>query len=125
MFLQNFSLSITPGSIVALVGPSGGGKSTVVSLIERFYDCDSGEIRISGIPIKNLDPFWFRAKMTLVSQEPTLFNGPISENIACGVEAGKPEVSSILKLLCKPGHKAISMIESALCKVVGKALSLH
>ena len=81
---------------MALVGPSGGGKSTIVSLIERFYDCNAGQISISGMPIQKLDPLWFRRKISLVSQEPTLFACSIKENICYGIDATDEQVTIIL-----------------------------
>lgn len=68
----------------ALVGTSGSGKSTVIALLERFYDPDSGTISLDGVDIKNLKISWLRNKMGLVSQEPVLFNDTISANIAYG-----------------------------------------
>src|SRR5690606_30724398 len=73
-----------PGSIVALVGPSGGGKSTVAALISRFYDPDDGCIRLDGEDLRNLDPGWLREQIGMVSQEPVLFSTSIRENILYG-----------------------------------------
>ncbi|CAH2063122.1 unnamed protein product [Thlaspi arvense] len=83
---RGFSLSISSGSTVALVGQSGSGKSTVVSLIERFYDPQAGEVRIDGINLKEFQLKWIRSKIGLVSQEPVLFTSSIKENIAYGKE---------------------------------------
>ncbi|ESQ43858.1 hypothetical protein EUTSA_v10005750mg [Eutrema salsugineum] len=83
---RGFSLSISSGSTVALVGQSGSGKSTVVSLIERFYDPLAGEVRIDGINLKEFQLKWIRSKIGLVSQEPVLFTSSIKENIAYGKE---------------------------------------
>ncbi|VVB06588.1 unnamed protein product [Arabis nemorensis] len=83
---RGLSLSITSGSTVALVGQSGSGKSTVVSLIERFYDPQSGQVRIDGINLKEFQLKWIRSKIGLVSQEPVLFTTSIKENIAYGKE---------------------------------------
>jgi ATP-binding cassette subfamily B (MDR/TAP) protein 1 len=69
---------------VALVGQSGSGKSTVIALLERFYDPDSGVILLDGVEIKNLKLSWLRDQMGLVSQEPALFNDTIRANIAYG-----------------------------------------
>eukprot|EP01113_Clastostelium_recurvatum_P035813 TRINITY_DN5027_c0_g1_i2.p1 TRINITY_DN5027_c0_g1~~TRINITY_DN5027_c0_g1_i2.p1 ORF type:complete len:797 (-),score=180.16 TRINITY_DN5027_c0_g1_i2:7-2397(-) len=84
--LSNFSLSIEPGQVVALVGPSGGGKSTTVSLIERFYDPQSGYISLDGHAIQRLDPKWYRGQIGFVSQEPVLFARSIKDNITFGME---------------------------------------
>ncbi|KAK1267629.1 ABC transporter B family member 1 [Acorus gramineus] len=82
--LSDFSLSIPAGKTVALVGSSGSGKSTVVSLIERFYDPSSGEVMLDGQDIRNLKLRWLREQMGLVSQEPALFATSIRENLLLG-----------------------------------------
>ncbi|PIA30043.1 hypothetical protein AQUCO_05700032v1 [Aquilegia coerulea] len=83
---SGFSLIVRSGKTAALVGQSGSGKSTVVSLIERFYDPHDGEILIDGINLKNLQLKWIREKIGLVSQEPILFSTTIKGNIAYGKE---------------------------------------
>jgi ABC-type multidrug transport system fused ATPase/permease subunit len=90
--LQGVSLSIPPGNIVALVGPSGGGKSTIVSLIERYYNPTSGRLTLDGIDIKQLHPKWFRSQIGFVSQEPVLFGCSIKENIAFGSTSATDEM---------------------------------
>jgi ATP-binding cassette subfamily B (MDR/TAP) protein 1 len=82
--LDKFNLSIRQGETIALVGPSGGGKSTTISLIERYYDCDRGCIEYEGVDIRDLNVSWYRDQIGIVSQEPTLFRGTISKNIAYG-----------------------------------------
>ncbi|XP_074654241.1 ATP-dependent translocase ABCB1-like [Tubulanus polymorphus] len=82
--LQNFNLEIEPGKTVALVGESGCGKSTVVNLIQRFYDPDNGEVVFDGHNIKSLNIKWLRNKIGIVSQEPVLFGCSIAENIKYG-----------------------------------------
>ncbi|KAG1370985.1 ABC transporter B family member 4 [Cocos nucifera] len=81
---RGFSLLIESGMTVALVGESGSGKSTVISLIERFYDPQAGEVLIDGINIKEYQLRWLRGKIGLVSQEPVLFASSIRDNIAYG-----------------------------------------
>lgn len=79
-----------PGQVVAIVGHSGSGKSTICSLLERFYDPDAGEIEIDGVNIRDLSPFWLRRNaIGYISQEPILFATSIGENI----RYGKPEAS--------------------------------
>ena len=75
--LKNISLKIEKGKTLALVGPSGGGKSTIISLIERFYDPEGGFISIGpkNINLKEINTDWFHSKVALVSQEPVLFGG--------------------------------------------------
>lgn len=82
--LNNFSLTVPAGKTIALVGSSGSGKSTVVSLIERFYDPISGEVLLDGHDIKTLKLRWLRQQIGLVSQEPALFATTIKENILLG-----------------------------------------
>ncbi|XP_026436495.1 ABC transporter B family member 11-like isoform X1 [Papaver somniferum] len=88
---SGFSLSIASGTTAALVGQSGSGKSTVISLIERFYDPQVGEILIDGINLKEFQLKWIRGKIGLVSQEPVLFAASIKENIAYGKEGATIE----------------------------------
>ncbi|KAK4757700.1 hypothetical protein SAY87_019001 [Trapa incisa] len=82
--LSDFSLTVPAGKTVALVGSSGSGKSTVVSLIERFYDPTSGQVLLDGNDIKALKLRWLREQTGLVSQEPALFATTIKENILLG-----------------------------------------
>ncbi|CAI0469185.1 unnamed protein product [Linum tenue] len=82
--LNNFSLTVPAGKTIALVGSSGSGKSTVVSLIERFYDPESGQVLLDGHDIKTLKLRWLRQQIGLVSQEPALFATSIRENILLG-----------------------------------------
>lgn len=84
--LEGFSLAIQQGETVALVGPSGGGKSTTVGLMERFYDVLEGEVAYLGHDVRSLNVAWYRNQLSYVGQEPTLFNMTIAENIAFGVE---------------------------------------
>ncbi|KAK1303803.1 ABC transporter B family member 19 [Acorus calamus] len=82
--LQGFSLSIPAGKVVALVGSSGCGKSTVISLIERFYDPSKGDIFIDNHSIKELDLKFLRKNIGVVSQEPSLFAGTVRDNLKVG-----------------------------------------
>ncbi|VAI87389.1 unnamed protein product [Triticum turgidum subsp. durum] len=84
--LRRFSLSVPAGKTIALVGSSGSGKSTVVSLIERFYDPSSGQIMLDGVELKDLKLRWLRSQIGLVSQEPALFATSIRENLLLGRE---------------------------------------
>ena len=82
--LDKFSLAVKQGEVLALVGPSGGGKSTTIGLIERFYDPQTGSVEFEGINIKELNVQWYRDQIGIVSQEPTLFAGTIAKNISYG-----------------------------------------
>jgi ATP-binding cassette subfamily B (MDR/TAP) protein 1 len=81
---KGFSLTIPSGMTIALVGQSGSGKSTVISLIERFYDPQLGDVLIDSVNLKEFQLRWIRSKIGLVSQEPVLFASSIKENIAYG-----------------------------------------
>ncbi|XP_054975517.1 mitochondrial potassium channel ATP-binding subunit [Sorex araneus] len=88
--LQDFSLTLPPGKTVALVGQSGGGKSTVAALLERFYDPTAGRVTLDGWDLRVLDPSWLRGQaIGFISQEPVLFGTTIMENI----RFGKPEAT--------------------------------
>ncbi|XP_074307993.1 ABC transporter B family member 9 isoform X3 [Silene latifolia] len=94
-----FSLQIPSGTTAALVGQSGSGKSTVISLVERFYDPDSGEVLIDGVDLKKYRLSWIRQKIGLVSQEPVLFTTSMKENIAYGKEgATDQEIRTAIEL---------------------------
>ncbi|KAL8139050.1 hypothetical protein V2J09_005051 [Rumex salicifolius] len=88
---SGFSLSISSGATVALVGQSGSGKSTVISLIERFYDPQAGQVLIDNVDLKDFQLKWIRSKIGLVSQEPVLFASTIRENIAYGKDGATSE----------------------------------
>jgi subfamily B ATP-binding cassette protein MsbA len=82
--LENINLTIQKGKTVALVGSSGAGKSTLADLIPRFHDVSGGELLIDGIDIKNYSLHSLRSQMSIVTQEPILFNDTIANNIALG-----------------------------------------
>ncbi|CAF4431745.1 unnamed protein product [Rotaria sp. Silwood2] len=86
IILNQFQLDIKPSQRVALVGTSGCGKSTIIQLLERFYDTTSGQILLDGVDIRLLNIHWLRSHFGLVSQEPVLFDLTIAENIAYGLE---------------------------------------
>lgn len=78
---------------VGLVGKSGCGKSTVIALIQRFYDVDRGAVKVDGLDIRELDVVWYRKHMALVSQDPVIYSGSIRDNILLGrVDATENEV---------------------------------
>uniref|UniRef100_A0A914P2E7 ABC transporter domain-containing protein n=1 Tax=Panagrolaimus davidi TaxID=227884 RepID=A0A914P2E7_9BILA len=84
--MTNLSFKALPGQTVALVGPSGTGKSTIISLVERFYDVCGGNLKIDGKDIKSFSLGHLRTQMALVGQEPRLFGfGSIKDNICFGL----------------------------------------
>jgi len=91
--LKGISFTLSPGEKIALVGHTGSGKSTLIKLLMRFYDADTGEILMDGHPIRRLNLSYLREQIGLVSQEPFLFNGTVAENIRYGnLEANGEEV---------------------------------
>lgn len=97
--LNDLSLDIPAGKKVALVGPSGGGKTTLCNLIPRFYDYTSGDIRIDGVSIRDVSLHDLRMQIGVVQQEVFLFTGTIKDNILCGKpDAGDAEVVQAAKL---------------------------
>ncbi|SPD76431.1 conserved membrane hypothetical protein [uncultured Desulfobacterium sp.] len=79
--LKDISFTLRAGETVGVVGPTGSGKTSLINLIQRFYDPVAGRILINGCDIKDYDPAWFRSKMALVMQDPFLFSASIRENI--------------------------------------------
>jgi ATP-binding cassette subfamily B protein len=82
--LRNFSLKVTPGETVAVVGPSGAGKSTLFQLAQRFYDPQSGSVRIDGVALPSADPADIRERMALVPQDTVLFAASARDNLRYG-----------------------------------------
>ncbi|KAK9934093.1 hypothetical protein M0R45_021250 [Rubus argutus] len=113
---QDLCLTIHHGKTVALVGESGSGKSTVISLLQRFYDPDSGHITLDGTELQMLQLKWLRQQMGLVSQEPLLFNDTIRANIAYGKEGSATEAEIIAAAELANAHKFISSLQ----QVVGE-----
>ena len=88
---DQLNLTFEAGKSYALIGESGSGKSTVICLIERFYDPHAGEVLIGGINLKEFQLKWIRGKIGLVSQEPVLFASSIKDNIAYGKDGATIE----------------------------------
>ncbi|KAK9136548.1 hypothetical protein Sjap_007142 [Stephania japonica] len=117
---RDLCLAIQSGKTVALVGESGCGKSTVISLLQRFYDPDSGHITLDGIEIQKFKLRWLRQQMGLVSQEPVLFNETIKANIAYGKEGNATESEIIEAAELANAHKFISSLQQGYETVVGE-----
>ena len=83
--LKDYTLNVPANSTAALVGSSGSGKSTVISLLERFYEAEGGRILIDGVDIQELDPLWLHDNIGLVLQEPVLFGMSVKDNIVYGL----------------------------------------
>ena len=84
--LRDVSFSIEPGETVAIVGHTGAGKTTIISLVLRFYDIQRGSIRLGGVDVREIDPAVLRGQFGVVLQDPYLFSGSIAENIRLGTE---------------------------------------
>jgi ATP-binding cassette subfamily B protein len=96
--LNNVSLEASPGEMIALVGPTGAGKSTLVNLLPAFYERTAGRITIDGVDINDVTLESLRRQISVVSQEPFLFNGTVRENILYGrLEATEEEMMSAAK----------------------------
>ncbi len=89
--LRDVSFRIEPGETIAVVGHTGAGKTTLISLLLRFYDVQQGSIRIGGIDIRRFDPLELRRQFGVVLQDPYLFTGTLAENIRLGTESILPE----------------------------------
>ncbi|KAJ0464799.1 putative Type 1 protein exporter [Helianthus annuus] len=119
MVFEDFNLKVPAGKTVALVGGSGSGKSTVIALLQRFYDPQGGEICVDGVRIDKLQLKWLRSQMGLVSQEPALFDTTIKENILFGKEdATMEEVTEAAK--ASNAHNFISQLPQAYDTQVGE-----
>ena len=98
--LRGLNISVSPGETLALVGSSGSGKSTIVSLIERFYQPSVGVVTLDGQNIAGLDLKWLRSQIGYVPQEPVLFNTTIADNIRYGAlfrEVSDEEIVEVAK----------------------------
>lgn len=95
--LKEINLTIPQGKTVALVGPSGGGKSTMIDLVPRFYDPQGGSVEIDGVDIRHISLTSLRSLMGVVTQESILFNDTIANNIAFGINATKEEIQLAAK----------------------------
>ena len=89
--LEDFSLAVSPGESVALVGPSGAGKTTVFQLLLRFYDPQSGRLCLDGVPLSNADPLAVRRSIALVPQEAVIFAASVLENVRYARPEASPE----------------------------------
>uniref|UniRef100_A0A0D9YDK8 MDR-like ABC transporter n=1 Tax=Oryza glumipatula TaxID=40148 RepID=A0A0D9YDK8_9ORYZ len=117
---SDFTLHIPSQKTIALVGESGSGKSTIIALLERFYDPDSGNISLDGVEIRSLKVSWLRDQMGLVGQEPVLFNNTIRANITYGKhsEVTEEEITAVAK--AANAHEFVSSLPQGYDTVVGE-----
>jgi ATP-binding cassette subfamily B (MDR/TAP) protein 1 len=126
--LKNLSITFPAGKTSALVGASGSGKSTIVALIERFYDPVDGVVKLDGVNIKDLNIKWLRSQIGFVMQEPTLFSTTVKENVAQGLinskweHASEEEKFALIKEACVKANadNFISKLPQGYDTVVGE-----
>ena len=106
--LDRFDLNIAPGETVAIVGPSGAGKTTVFNLLLRFYDPETGMLRIDGVDARDLRLADLRRTMAIVPQEPVLFTASVAENI----RYGRPEAADAEVRAAAEAASALGFIEA-------------
>jgi ATP-binding cassette, subfamily B, bacterial MsbA len=117
--LEDVTLRVAPGEIVALVGPSGGGKTTLVSLLPRFWDVDRGRIRLDGHDVRAIRLAELRGAIGIVPQEPALFSGSVRENIAYARPgASAPEVEAAAR--AAHAHEFIERLPQGYDTLVGE-----
>ncbi|CAB4306736.1 unnamed protein product [Prunus armeniaca] len=117
---RDICLKMPSGKTVALVGESGSGKSTVIGLIERFYDPDSGHVLLDGMDIQKFKLNWLRQQIGLVGQEPVLFNESIRDNIAYGKQGDVTEEEIIVATKAANAHGFISSLPQGFDTSVGE-----
>ena len=101
--LDNLNLDIRPCEVLALVGPSGGGKSSIVKLLERLYEPTHGSVSLDGVDLENVDMQWYRKQITMVSQDPVMYARSIKENIVYGLDEKEYDHESIVEA-CKQAN---------------------
>ena len=117
--IRGLSFAVAAGELIGLVGPSGGGKTTIVNLIARFYDVTGGAIRIDGVDIRQLDSGHYRWQIGMVLQDPYLFHGTVLENIRYGLpEASLEAVVAAAK--AANAHDFITKLQHGYDTVVGE-----
>ncbi|SPT52683.1 Iron import ATP-binding/permease protein IrtA [Actinomyces bovis] len=117
--LKNLSFTAEPGTVTALVGPSGGGKSTLARLIARFYDVDSGAVRISGVDVREATFAWLLSRVAVVLQEAALSHDTVAENIALGRPgATREQIEKAARAACI--HERITRLPQGYDTVLGQ-----
>ena len=117
--LRDFSLRVEAGRSIALVGPTGGGKTTIVGLLCRFYEPTAGQILINGVDYRERSLRWLQSKLGIVLQQPHLFSGTVRENIRYGrLEASDAEVEAAAKLV--NAHEFIAAMKGGYESQVGE-----
>lgn len=117
--LQGLSFTAEPGSVTALVGPSGGGKSTLARLIARFYDVDAGAVRISGVDVREVTFTWLLSRVAVVLQDVALAHESVHDNIALGrPDATREQVEAAARAACI--HERITRLPHGYDTILGE-----
>jgi subfamily B ATP-binding cassette protein MsbA len=117
--LKGIDLQVKPGEVIALVGPSGAGKTTLVNLVPRFYDPTGGVIKVDGVNLKEVELKSYRKQMGIVPQETVLFTGTVQENIAYGrIDATRTEIEAAAK--AANAHDFIRELSDGYRTIVGE-----
>jgi ATP-binding cassette, subfamily B, bacterial len=117
--IRGLTFAVAPGELIGLVGASGGGKTTIVNLIARFYDVTGGAIRIDGVDVRRLDSGHYRRQIGMVLQDPYLFHGTVLDNIRYGLpEASLEAVVAAAK--AANAHDFITKLQHGYDTVVGE-----
>jgi ATP-binding cassette subfamily B protein len=117
--LRGVSFDVAPGELIGLVGPSGGGKTTIVNLIARFYDVSGGAIRVDGVDLRRLDTGHYRRQIGMVLQDPYLFHGTVLENIRYGLPEA-PLDRVVAAAQAANAHDFITKLQHGYDTVVGE-----
>jgi ATP-binding cassette subfamily B protein len=119
LVLDRLSLRLAPQKTLALVGQSGGGKSTVASLLQRMYDPDEGDVTLDELSLRDLDTHWLRSQIAVVSQEPQLFAATIEDNLRYGrPQATQDELVSAA--IAAQAHDFISTLPEGYQTLIGE-----
>ncbi|MDO8947023.1 MAG: ABC transporter ATP-binding protein [Desulfocapsaceae bacterium] len=94
--LRDLTFKVAPGETLAIVGATGAGKTTIISLLERFYDPDRGVVKVDGIDLRDLDPLFLRGQIGLVMQEVYLFPASVRENIVLGRQLSEAQLNEVI-----------------------------
>jgi len=117
--VESFHLTVRAGQTIALVGPTGGGKSTIVSLLCRFYEPTAGEVRVNGIDYRRRSLHWWQSNLGIVLQTPHLFSGTVAENVRYGrPDASDEEVQAAASMV--RAHEFIRAMEEGYDSQVGE-----